>query len=290
MIEKLIWGAPSFWIERFPLYYGRHKGFFLEQGLSIEIQYFWGGPELARAVEQGKVLIGELGLPPYLKAFSQGLPIRVIGSSIVQQLDHFLVCRPEIERMEDLKGRKIGILSCGSCDDYFIRFMLRSASIDPDRDVELIPLGDAYGRIETFSSGKVDAGFLVEPFVALGEDREIVRILATVKDYFPRYQWGIIFAHNRLLEENPDFVHRAMNAFRCSCRMIKENPEEAAAFGAQVFRLKKEIFQRAMLRGLENWELDAQLDMPGMENCLGIQQETGVIPANLDLLSMIQRM
>ena len=290
MTEKLIWGAPSFWIERFPLYYGRYKGFFLEQGLSIEIPYFWGGPELVHAVEQGKVLIGELGLPPFLKSFSQGLPIRVIGSSIVQQLDHYLVCRPDIGKMEDLKGMKIGILSCGSCDDYFIRIMLRSASIDPDNDVKLIAMGDAYGRLEAFSSGKVDAGFLVDPFAALGEDRGIVKILAKVKDYFPRYQWGIIFAHNRLLEENPDFVHRAMNAFRRSCQAIKENPEEAVAFGAQVFRLKKEIFLRAILRGLENWELDAQLDMEGMENCLRIQKETGAISTNLDLPLLIQRM
>ncbi len=289
MTEKLHWGVPSFWIERFPLYYGRHKGFFLEQGLELEIRYFWGGPELARAVEQGRILIGEMGLPPFLKAFSQGLPAGVIGSSVIQQLDHFLVCRPEIEKMADLKGKQIGILSCGSCDDYFIRFMLRAASLDPDRDVELVPLGSAYGRLETFVSGRVQAGFLVEPFVAHGEALGCVKVLATVKDYFPRYQWGIILAHNRLLEENPALVRRAMKAFRRSCRAIGENPEEAAAFGAQVFRLKREIFQRALLRGLGNWELDAKLDLEGMGNCLNIQAETGAIPPTLPLSSMVQQ-
>jgi len=290
MNEKLVWGVPSFWIERLPLYYGRHKGFFQEQGLSLKIQYFWGGLELAHAVEQGQVLIGSMGLPPFLKSFSQGLPARVIGSSIVQHLDHYLVGRPEIEDMKDLKGKKIGILSCGSCDDYFIRYMLHSFSIDPDRDVEIVPLGDAYGRIEVFLSGEVDAGFLIEPFVTLGESREQVKILATVKDYFPRYQWGIIFTHTRLLEENPDFVHRAMNAFRRSCRTIKENPEEAAAFGAQVFRLKKDVFQLALLRGLDTWELDAELNLEGMENCLDIQKETGAVPTKLDLSVMVQQM
>ncbi len=289
MNEKLVWGVPSFWIERLPLYYGRHKGFFQEQGLSLKIKYFWGGPELAYAVEQGQVLIGSMGLPPFLKSFSQGLPAQVIGSSLVQQLDHYLVGRPEIEGLEHLKGKKIGILSRGSCDDYFIRFMLRSSSIDPDRDVEIIPLGDDYGRIEVFLSGKVDAGFLVEPFVTLGESRGQIKTLATVKDYFPRYQWGIIFAHSRLLEEKPDFVRRVMKAFRRSCRSIKENPEEAAAFGAQVFRLKKDIFQPAMLRGLETWELNAELDIEGMENCLSIQQEIGAIPAKLNLPVMVQQ-
>jgi NitT/TauT family transport system substrate-binding protein len=290
MTEKLIWGAPSFWIERFPLYYGQRKGFFLEQGLDLEIRYTWGGPELARAVEQGQILIGEMGLPPFLKSFSQGLPARVIGSSTIQQLDHFLVGRPEIKHLADLRGKKIGILSHGSCDDYFLRVILRAASIDSDREVEIIPLGKAYGRLETFASGQVEAGFLVEPFVAQGESQGRVKILATVKDYFPRYQWGIIFAHNRLLAENPDRVRRAMSAFRRACRAIQENPEEAAAIGAQVFRLAPEIFLQAMLRGLANWEFDAKLDLEGMQNCLNIQEAIGAVSAKLDLSLMIQPM
>ncbi len=289
MRERLIWGAPSFWIERFPLYFGRRMGFFQEQGLSLEIRYFWGGPELARAVSRGQVLIGEMGLPPFLIGFSQGLPARVIGSSIVRQLDHYLVGRPDIERVEGLRGKKIGILSCGSCDDTFLRSMLRSSSLDPDKDVEIVSLGDAYGRIESFLSGKVDAGFLVEPFMSQAIGQGQVIILATVKDYYPKYQWGIIFAHTRLLEENPALVGRAMNAFRRSCRAIKENPDEAASFGAQVFRLNKEVFRQSMLRGLESWELEAEPDIEGIKNCLAIQQEVGAISKNLDLPAIIHQ-
>ena len=101
MSKRLVWGAPSFWIERLPLYYERHKSFFQEQGLSVDIRYFWGGPELAHAVEQRQVLIGEMGLPPFFKSFSQGLSAHAIGSSIIQQLDHYLVGRPEIEGIKD---------------------------------------------------------------------------------------------------------------------------------------------------------------------------------------------
>lgn len=80
---------------------------------------------------------------------------------------------------------RIGILSPGSCDSYFIRHMLRSCSIDPDTEVDLVALGKAYGRLDEFQSGRIDAGFLVEPFVALGEETGQIKILATVKDFFP---------------------------------------------------------------------------------------------------------
>lgn len=288
MSDEVVWGVPSFWIERFPLYFGKHKGFFSKRNISLKIEYFWGGPELARAVAQRKVLIGEMGLPPFLKALSEGLQAQVIGSSTIQQLNHYLVSRPEIKSLEDLKGKKVGILSFGSCDDYFLRFMLKASGVDADTEVNIVPLGEAYGDIGCFSPGRIDAGFLVEPYVALGESLGRVKILAVVKDYFPRYQWGIILAHNDLLEGNPGLVRRAMEAYRESCRAIKENPGEASAFGAQVFRLKKEIFSRALFRDLDSWELDAQIDREGMKNCVKIQKVTGAIPREFTPMEFCQ--
>jgi len=112
MADQVIWGVPSFWLERFPLYYGRKMGFFQKRGISLKIKYFWGGPELARAVSRGAIELGEMGLPAFCAAFARGSPARIIGSSTIQQLDHYLVSRPEIKNMVDLKGKKIGILSC----------------------------------------------------------------------------------------------------------------------------------------------------------------------------------
>ena len=282
MNDVIVWGVPSFWIERFPLYLGRHKGCFQKRGISLEIKYFWEGPELAQAVDQGEILIGEMGLPPFFKAFSQGLPTRVIGSSTIQQLDHYLVSLPETKNLVDLKGRKVGILSSGSCDDYFIRFMLKTSSVDPDTEVEIVPLGDSYGHLECFSSVRINAGFLVEPYVSLEESLGLVHVLATVKDYFPSYQWGIIFAREDFLKDNFHLVQRALEAYRESCRAIKEDLEEATVFGAQVFRLKKDIFRRALNRDLDNWELNKQVDREGMENCLRIQKETGSVSLELE--------
>ena len=295
-MERVIWGVPSFWIERFPLYYGRRLGHFEKRGIDLRIRYLWGGPELAAAVADGRVWIGEMGLPPFLKACADGLPARVIGSSTIQQLDHYLVARPRIAEMRDLKGRRLGILSAGSCDEYFARSMLRTSGLDPDSDVELVPLGPAYGNIRCFSPSpvaglpEVDAGFLVEPFVAQAERLGWIRILAAVRDFFPSYQWGIILARIDALASNRELIQRAMEGFRASCREIAENPEEAASFGAQVFRIPRDDFRRALLRDLERWELDARLDVQGMGNCLQVQKQLGSVPADLELEGMIAQL
>jgi NitT/TauT family transport system substrate-binding protein len=296
MMDKVIWGVPSFWIERLPLYYGRWRGYFRERGIDLQIRYLWGGPELAAAVSKGEVWIGEMGLPPFLKACAEGMPAVAIGSSTIQQLDHYLVSRPDIMSITDLKKRRIGILSAGSCDEYFARVMLKASSVDPDRDVQLVALGSAYGDARCFSPDaapeipKVEAGFLVEPFVARAERLGWIRILAAVRDFFPRYQWGVILARRDAVRQRLPLIRRAMDAFRVSCRGIAEHPDEAASFGAQVFRIPKEDFRRALKRDLGRWELDAMLDLEGMENCLEVQKQMGSVPAGLVLEGMIRQL
>ncbi len=287
MSERILWGVPSFWIERLPLYFGRHKGFFRELGIDLTIRYFWGGPELAAAVEKGEIRIGDMGLLPFSKAFSQGLPARVIGSSVIQQLDHYFVGAPGLRNIQSLKGKRVGILSYGSCDDYFLRIMLKRNGMDAAKDITTVPLGDSYGKLESFSSGLVDAGFLVEPFVALGESKGLIKVITSVKNYFPRYQWGVLFAGNHFIQESKDVLLRALQAYRKSCNEIRKNQDEAVAFGAQVFQLKKGIFRKALLRDLANWEFETRIDMEGMENCIRIQKEIGAVSHGVEALSMI---
>jgi len=279
--EKVVWGAPSFWIERFPLYVGREMGFFQNQGIDIEIWYSYGGPELARAMAAGDIHIGEMGLPPFIKAYTHGLPAKVIASSPIQQLDHYLVARPDIDGISNLAGRRIGILSFGSCDDYFIRHILKSGDMDLGPGAELVPLGESYGDLRVFSSGKVDAAFMVEPRVSEGETRGLLRIIGRVGDYFPRYQWGVILASVSWLQDRKELIRQLMAAYRRACRWIHENPEDTVELGSKVFEVRPGVFRKALLRDLNHWQIDARLDKIGMQNALDIQNTLGLPTSDL---------
>jgi hypothetical protein len=52
-----------------------------------------------------------MGLPPFVTAYRQGLQAKIVGSSVIQQLDHYLAARPHIAATSDLAGSRIGILS-----------------------------------------------------------------------------------------------------------------------------------------------------------------------------------
>lgn len=130
-MQKVVWGAPSFWIERFPLYWVIHKGFFVKQGIDLDILYGYGAPKLTHAVSNGRIRIGKMGLPPFVTAFRKGLRAKIIGSSEIQQLVHYLAALPNISSTADLASCRISILSTGSCDDYFIHKMLSNHNSIP---------------------------------------------------------------------------------------------------------------------------------------------------------------
>ncbi len=286
-MQKVVWGAPSFWIERFPLYWGIEQGFVAKQSIDLEIWYSYGGPELARAVNAGSIHIGEMGLPPFVTAYREGLAARIIGSSVIQQLDHYLAARLDIDSVDGLAGGRIGILSAGSCDDYFIRKILTTHDIDPERDVELMPLGEDYGKLDLFIDGRVDAAFVVEPQLARGEEDGLVRVIDRVADYYPRYQWGIILASNAWLQHQGDLLARLMHAFRQACRSIKDRPGQTIDLGSRVFGVAPGVFEHALQRDLSRWEIDARLDMAGLQSALKVQETMGLLPADISLDEMV---
>jgi NitT/TauT family transport system substrate-binding protein len=286
-MQKVMWGAPSFWIERFPLYWGIDQGYFAEQDIDLQIWYAYGGPELARAINAGRIHIGEMGLPPFVSAYRQTRAARIIGSSVFQQLDHYLAARPDIASVDGLAGARIGILSAGSCDDYFIRKMLTAHDLDPDHDVELVPLGEDYGNLALFVDGRVDAAFMIDPQLARGEHEGLLRIIDRVAEYYPRYQWGIILASQTWLHQEADLLARLMHAYRRACRSIKDRPGQTAGLGSRVFGVTPEVFERALQRDLTRWQTDARLDPAGLQSALKIQDEMGFCGADFCLDEMV---
>ena len=291
MTQKIIFGVPSFWIERLPEIFALEQGLFEKRNISLEIKYYFGGPELCQAVSAGEVHIGNLGFPPFLKGYIDGLPARIIGSANLQQLDHYLVARSDIKSISDLKGKRIGILSSGSCDSYFIKRMLNKGGLDAEKDVELKPMGSALNTdLNCFLKDEIDAGFVTEPMVSLGEHQNVFRILARVGDYYPQYQWGVIFSSTQYLQTQPTLISQIMDAYREACHDIYRDPEESITIGAKNFNVAVGIFKKALLRNLDSWELDAAINFEGLKNAIQVQKEMGVNVPELDIKKMVQQM
>ena len=150
---------------------GIEKGFFRREGVDLSLQVVFGGPEIAAALDAGCLKIGELGTPPGLTAIANGARFKIIGSGVRRGAVQYFVAQRHLSVWPDLRGARLGVLSRGSCSDWYMRALLRHAGLDPDKDVTIVALGPRYPEIlSMLAQGGLDGAIIAEPHVTIGEE------------------------------------------------------------------------------------------------------------------------
>jgi taurine transport system substrate-binding protein len=134
-------------------------------GYKINYRKFTGGGDVIRAMASGQVHVGEAGSAPIAAALSQGLPVQLfwilddIGSAEV------LVARngSGIEKLEDLKGKKIGV-PFTSTTHFHTMVALEMAKIPPSA-VRLLNMRPPEVAA-AWERGDIDATFIWEPVLS----------------------------------------------------------------------------------------------------------------------------
>jgi ABC-type nitrate/sulfonate/bicarbonate transport system substrate-binding protein len=192
MPRPLTYGVPT---DRcgLQLRLGVEKGFFRDEGIDLELRVVFGGPEIAAELDSGRLLVGELGAPPGLTAMANGAGFKIVGSGVRAVL-YFVACK-QFSTFADLKRSRLGVLSKGSCSDWYMRELLRYRGLDPEADVTIVGLGQRYPKVLTLlSDGDLDGAIIAEPHVSMGEAAGYFNLWLGVNswDFAPRIQWTIM--------------------------------------------------------------------------------------------------
>lgn len=260
---------------------GIEKGIFEEEGIDLSIRIVFGGPELVEAYNGGALAIGEMGSPPVINAIAAGGRFRIVGGGCRQKAHMFLAVRPDIDTYADLAGRRIGLLGLGSCPHWMLKRILGQEGLDPERDVEYVPLLDRYPRVmDLIADGTIDACLAAEPAISIGESRGVVRCWTAAygERYLPRYQWDVRVAQADLIEHEPETVHAIQRGCRRSAHYAATHVDEWAAFGAGWFKTDEAAMRAAIARELPHYELDCRVDMGGLQHAVDLQARLGGIP------------
>lgn len=260
---------------------GVEKGIFEAEGLDLSVKIVFGGPEIAAAYDSGELQIGEMGSPPAINAIAAGKKFTIIGSGCRQRAHMFLGVRKGIESYEQLKGKKLGLLGIGSCPDWIARKMLMKHGLEPDKDVTFVPLLGDYPRIiEIMEEGGIDCCLASEPNLSIGEERGILDVWAAGFDapYLPDYQWIVRVARTDLIESDPELVATVLRGCQRSAHYAARHVDEWVEFAARQYGTNERAARRAVERELPHFQLDCQIDVPGLQGAVDMQYELGGIP------------
>jgi ABC-type nitrate/sulfonate/bicarbonate transport system substrate-binding protein len=289
MVESISYGVPT---DRcgLQLRLGIEKGFFREQGIDLSLRVVFGGPEIAAELDAGRLRIGELGTPPALTAIANGARFKVVGSGVRRGAVQYFVARPQLAAWTDLGGSQLGVLSRGSCSDWYMRELLRHYGVDPEKDVTIVSLGRRYTEIlAMLARGELDGAIISEPHVTIGEEAGYFKVWLGLNkcDFAPRMQWTVVVANNDALAHDGDLIGAILCGCRRSYRYAADNRDEWADFGARYFRISRNTMMQSIARELDELHFDCAIDEEGMEAAIALQRKLGSVTGPLRLSDIL---
>lgn len=161
--QTLSFGAMSS-VELIPIMMAEENGYFEEQGINVDLQYFKSAKDRDAALQSGKLdgIIGdEVAVALYQNA---GLDVKITG---LTDGDFVLVAGKDtgIKSIGDIKGKSAAI-SEKTVIEYTFDKIMEKNGLDP-KTVEKSVIPAMPTRLEMLRTGKVDTALLPEPFATL---------------------------------------------------------------------------------------------------------------------------
>jgi hypothetical protein len=135
------------------------KGFFREEGFDVEL--IQANPRLgAMALMNGDVAFTG-SFVSTVRGILQGLPLKIVLVALPKGV-YYLIARPEIKDIQDLKGKKLGVSTLRGSDHLVAEELLRAKGFNPSW-LQPIGLGDTPVRTQAIAAGVVDVVALSPP-------------------------------------------------------------------------------------------------------------------------------
>lgn len=240
-----------------PDLYARAYGLYKKAGLDAEFLppiYNAGGA--MQMVVQGAADVTYSGGSSVVQVAQQGRKVKVVGV-VLQGLDlkvsltrpgmdkaarvNVTPASPIAERVNALKGMRIGAPATGSSSDLVFRYSLKKYGLEPSRDVTVQPMSDIASMVAASRQGAVDgvagaaatanarveAEGIATRFIAFEEFDELLRL-------YPTYA---LTTSDDFLAKNPEAIRRLLTVFAEAKKAIRRGltAEEIATVKKQFF-------------------------------------------------------
>lgn len=208
------------------IWIGQQNGSFARQGLDLELVQFTTGLELFQAMIGGSLdMLSTGAVLSNFPARGQG---KVFLMNNIEYATAQLWVREDIKSLADLKGKQISTTT-GTTAHVFLDRALRSANVDPAKDVQLVNQRMTEA-VTSFISGAVPAVALWVPFdTTVKQKMPNARKLSDASAFFPQAAiMGGWAARNDYYEKNRATINKLIAGWAEANDLITSKPDAAA--------------------------------------------------------------
>jgi NitT/TauT family transport system substrate-binding protein len=251
-----------------PTEIAKRKGFYKEEGLEIRKVVMRTGLHLA------SLLSGELDYSTVsgilIRSAVRGAPVKMVMGFFDKPL-HMLVGRPGIQRMTDLKGKKVAVSSFGSTPHVLLREAMRKEGMNPDKDITILSVGGSSDRLAALRSGFVDATPLDLAYIDRMEKLGFTNILY-LGDVVDLPLGGFVTTRDKI-EKNPDQIRRVIRATLKGIRLYKDNRKETLDILRSYLHIDNESADKVYQFALRSLNEDGGIATTSLNNEIRLARE-----------------
>jgi NitT/TauT family transport system substrate-binding protein len=228
-LKKIRVGVSAVSMGNIILYVMKEFRLYEKYGLDAEVITMNGSGISSKALVSGGIDIAPIATPTVINANLAGADMQILAHTLPGVV-HALMVKPEIKRIEDLKGKKVAVSSLGSLTDFLVRYIAKKKGLNPDRDVTLIQTGGDSDRIVALITGVVEGAALSHPAYGRAQKLGFPMLWDSAKEV--NYPWIEITTRRAIIKSDRDMVMDYMRAHLEGIALFKRDRE----FGKRVIK------------------------------------------------------
>lgn len=256
----------------------------------LTTRIFNAGPSLIEALLASEIDMAYIGPGPALnghaKTHGQGLRV-VAGAS---DNGTVIVAREGsgIQKLTDLKGRKVATPQHGNTQDISARHYLKDVLRQADLQ-NVIPISNAE-QAGMMSRGQIDASWAAEPWGSLLAAQDGAHVIGEEKDLWPskRFTLAVVITTPDFLGEHPEVVEKVLRAHVRWTRRLQENPDQyIAPLESALFDLIGKRFPKGVIAAaMKTVRFSDEPLQETFELLSNWSAELGFLPGKIDLTGL----
>jgi NitT/TauT family transport system substrate-binding protein len=212
------------------IYLALARGYFAEEGLTIELEQFASGEQQIPALATDQIQASGLGLSAGLfSAVARGVRVTVVAgvsfnepgfasSALVVRRD--LLDSGAVRTLADLQGRTVATIAQSASNSIALSRALQMVGLG-DQDVNLVAM-PAPDQVQALANGAIDAALPTEPFVARAVQLGVGVRWKGMDELYPWQMLTTIGYSPGLIREQPEAAHRFLVAYLRGARAYND--------------------------------------------------------------------
>jgi NitT/TauT family transport system substrate-binding protein len=228
-----------------PVNVGDELGIFKRHGLDLKILDLGGGSKMAQALAAGSLDIGD-GAGTEMAFVAKGAPMLAVCESTgpAPFLSVGVPWDSSVKKLEDLKGKMIGVSNSGSFSDWSGHQLARKFGWGDD-GVTTVAIGNGAAPVgAALRTHQVDAVISTTAIFLAFEETKDARLIAPVSSYEGNVASGVLFASNQLIASNPGAIRAFLAGWIETVDYMRAHKPETVKITSGVTHLSEGVMAR----------------------------------------------